>query len=47
LYDASTCSVDVSDGPRTITVAGLAAASAVRVEGFAGGDLVAARRLRL
>jgi hypothetical protein len=40
-------SVDVSDGPRTITVAGLAAASVVRVEGFAGGDLVAARRLRL
>jgi hypothetical protein len=38
-------STDVVDGRRSITVSGLASASTVRIDGFAGGALVSSRRL--
>ena len=40
-------SLDLTDGSTSVTVPGAADAMAVRVEGFAGGQLVAARTLWL
>jgi hypothetical protein len=43
--DRPWASADTTDGHRTITVDGVPDARVVRVEGFAAGELVAARTL--
>ena len=45
--DRPRASADATDGHRTITVDGVPGAGVVRVEGFAAGELVAARTLRV
>jgi hypothetical protein len=47
LDDRPVDSVDVTTGAATVTVSGASAGQRVRAEGFSGGQLVAARKLRL
>jgi hypothetical protein len=40
-------SADVAGGSATVTVSGVSGATTVRLDGYAGGELVAARTLEL